>query len=221
MATGSKKSVTPSSIPAFAKSDIDQMLQSGMADFTIRQLLGLLMSNTGAAERKVYLENTTDDKPNGFYDRSLQLGTIPVDIRVPRTRHGGFRPTSLPSPYQRGYAEEVESLLLSLLASSRSVNSAKSALRKMGLSSSEHDLERVATILMDEMELRNSRPVDTDLVALFVDGKYIELREGDKLRSACIYLVVGLGLDGKNAFFVASLNQAERIWKCGKQYCAD
>jgi len=197
MATGSKKSVTPSSIPAFAKSDIDQMLQSGMADFTIRQLLGLLMSNTGAAERKVYLENTTDDKPNGFYDRSLQLGTIPVDIRVPRTRHGGFRPTSLPSPYQRGYAEEVESLLLSLLASSRSVNSAKSALRKMGLSSSEHDLERVATILMDEMELRNSRPVDTDLVALFVDGKYIELREGDKLRSACIYLVVGLGLDGK------------------------
>jgi putative transposase len=34
-------------------------------------------------------------------------------------------------------------------------------------------------------------------LALFMDGKYIELRDGDKLRSACIYIVVGLGCDGK------------------------
>jgi transposase-like protein len=67
----------------------------------------------------------------------------------------------------------------------------------MGLSRSEQDLERVAAGLIEELELRNSRPVDPDLIALFMDGKYIELRDGDKLRSACIYLVVGLGRDGK------------------------
>ena len=197
MATGSKKSVTPSSIPEFVKSDVDKILQSGLTDFSIRELLGLLISSTGTAERKVYLENTNDDQPNGFYDRSLQLGTIPVEIRVPRTRRGGFRPTTLPARYRRGYTEEVESILMGLLASSRSVNAAKTALEKMGLSSSERDLERVATSLIEELELRNSRPVDPDLIALFVDGKYIELREGDKLRSACIYLVVGIGLDGR------------------------
>jgi transposase-like protein len=27
---------------------------------------------------------------------------------------------------------------------------------------------------------------------VFVDGKYVELRDGDKLRSACIYLAIGL-----------------------------
>jgi transposase-like protein len=148
------------------------------------------------AERKVYLDNANDDKPNGFYDRSLQLGSIPVEVRVPRTRSGEFRPATLPSRYRRGYTEEVESLMVSLLASSRSVNAAKAALRKMGLSSSEQDMERVAASLMDELELRNSRPVDPDLIAVFVDGKYIELREGDKLRPACIYLAVGFGLDG-------------------------
>lgn len=197
MATGSKKSVTPSAIPEFIKSDVDKILQSGLGDFSIRELLGLLISSTGTAERKVYLENTNDDQPNGFYDRSLQLGTIPVEIRVPRTRSGEFRPATLPSRYQRGYTEEVESILVGLLASSRSVNAAKAALRKMGLSSSEQELERVAAGLIEELELRNSRPVDPDLIALFVDGKYVELREGDKLRSACIYLAVGLGLDGR------------------------
>src|SRR4030095_16113551 len=37
----------------------------------------------------------------------------------------------------------------------------------------------------------------SDMLALFVDAKYIELRDGDKLRSACIYIVVGLGCDGR------------------------
>lgn len=197
MTADPKKSLTPASVYDVAKNDINQLLQTGLADFSLRELLGLLISSTGAAERNVYLEKTSTDKPNGFYDRSLQLGTIPVDVRVPRTRTGDFRPTSLPPLYRRGYSEEVQSLLLGLLGASRSINAAKDALQKMGLSQSEKDLDRVATSLIEELELRNSRPLDPDMLAVFVDGKYVEMREGDKLRSACIYLVVGLGRDGK------------------------
>jgi putative transposase len=197
MTADPKKSLSPASISELAKNDVDQFLQTGLADFSLRELLGLMISTAGTAERGVYLEKEPTDKPNGFYDRSLQLGTIPVDVRVPRTRTGEFRPASLPSRYRRGYSEEVQSLLLGLLGSSRSINAAKDALQKMGLSSSEQDLERVAAGMIEELELRNSRPLDTDMLAVFVDGKYVELREGDKLRSACIYLVVGLDRGGK------------------------
>ena len=197
MTADPKKILAPASISAAEKNDIDRLLQAGLGDFSLRELLGVLISSTGSSERSVYLEKTPTDRPNGFYDRSLQLGSIPVDVRVPRTRTGEFRPASLPSPYHRGYSGEAESLLLGLLGSSRSVNSAKDALQKMGLSHSEQDLERVATGLIEELDLRNSRPLDPDMLAVFVDGKYVELREGDKLRSACIYLVVGLGRDGK------------------------
>ena len=48
----------------------------------------------------------------------------------------------------------------------------------MGLSRSEHDLERVAVGLIEELELRNSRPIHPDMLAVFLDGKYIELRDG-------------------------------------------
>lgn len=197
MATDPKKSLTPASVSEIAKNDVDQLLQTGLADFSLRELLGLLISSASVAERNVYLEKTNNDRPNGYYDRSLQVGTVPIEVRVPRTRSGEFRPASLPSRYRRGYSEEVQSLLLGLLGSSRSINAAKDALQKMGLSSSEQDLEQVATGLIEELELRNSRPLDPDMLAVFVDGKYVELRDGDKLRSACIYLVVGLGRDGK------------------------
>jgi len=177
--------------------EIRQFLASGLGDFSLRELLSWLLSSVGLAERQDYLERMGQDKPNGFYERSLQLGTIPVEVRLPRTRTGDFRPASLPAPYQRGYSEEIQSLLLGLLASSRSLNAARDALQKMGLSSSQQDLDQVAASLIEELELRNSRPLDPDLLALFLDGKYIEFRDGDRLRPACIYVIVGLRRDGR------------------------
>lgn len=137
--------------------DIRQALAAGLGDFSLRELLSWLLSSVGLAERKAYLERILHDKPNGFYDRSLQLGTIPLQIRVPRSRTGDFRPASLPTPYQRGYSEEIQTLLFALLASSRSLNAAKDALQEMGLSSSQQNLDLVATGLIEELELRNSR----------------------------------------------------------------
>jgi transposase-like protein len=91
--------------------------------------------------------------------------------------------------------DETQALLLSLLASSRSVNAVKDALQKMGLSSSQQELDRVATGLIEKLDLRNSRPLDPDLLALFLDGKYVEFRDGDRLCPACIYVIVGLRRD--------------------------
>jgi putative transposase len=197
MATDPKPSLPPTSASEPLPAEIRQALASGLGDFSLRELLGWLLSSVGLAERQAYLERILQDKPNGFYDRSLQLGTIPLEVRVPRTRSGDFRPASLPAAYQRGYSEEIQALLCGLLASSRSLNSAKDALQKMGLSRSQQDLDRVATGLIEELELRNSRPLDCDLLALFLDGKYVEFRDGDRLRPACIYVVVGLRRDGK------------------------
>ena len=197
MSTGSNKSLPPSPARQSEKSEIEKLLQAGLGDFSLRELLGALLSSLAHAERGAYLQNQLDDKANGFYPRSLQLGSVPVEMEVPRTRSGQFRPPSLPARYQRGYSEETQSLLLGLLSSSRSVAAAREALHKMGLSNSEQELETIAAGFIEELELRNTRPLDPDLLALFFDGKYVEIREGDRLKPACIYLVVGLGREGK------------------------
>ena len=199
MATDPKPSVSPNGAPAprALPPEVEQALASGLGNYTLRELLGCLLSSVGVAEREAYLERTGEDKANGFYDRAVQVGSLPVDLRVPRTRTGDFRPASLPGRYERGYREEVQNLLFGLLSSSRSLNSAKDALQKMGLSRSQQDLETVAASLIEELELRNSRPLPCDLLVLFLDGKYVEFRDGDRLRPACIYVVVGLRRDGR------------------------
>ncbi len=197
MPTDPNPSLAPNSPSESLPAELAQALAAGLDNFSLRELLGLVLNSLGQAERQAYLASTPADKGNGTYARSLKMGSIPLQIDVPRTRNGSFRPSLLPPPYQRDYPEQTQALLLHLLASCRSVNAAKTALRKMGLAASEEELDAVARNFIDELELRNTRPLDPDLFALFLDAKYVEVREGDRLRPGAIYLVIGLGRDGK------------------------
>jgi transposase-like protein len=197
MSSDPKSNVSQNSLSESLDQEIDRLLAAGLENFSVRELLGMMLSAAGQAERRAYLAQTSADKGNGGYERSLNVGSIPVEVQVPRTRSGNFRPRTLPPPYQRGYSEEVQALLLGLLGSSRSLNAAKTALRKMGLGSCTEELDSVATGLVEELELVNTRPVDPDLLAIFLDGKQVDVRDVDRLRAACIYLVVGLHRDGK------------------------
>ena len=122
----------------------------------------------------------------------------------------------LPLPYQRGYTQSTQELILALLCSSRSVNSAKCALRNLGLPISEQALDQVSKDFIEDFRLHNSRPLPTDLLALFVDGKYVEVRDGDQLRPATIYVAVGLQRDGtKRILACIARNGRENLedWK--------
>ena len=42
-----------------------------------------------------------DNKANGYYGRTLNVGSFKIDLNVPRDRKGRFRPKVLPEPYRR------------------------------------------------------------------------------------------------------------------------
>src|SRR5215472_2861418 len=96
MATDPKASLSPNRSPEPLPAEVEQALASGLGPYTLPERLGWLLSSLGVAERQAYLERIGRDKPNGFYDRGLQVGTVPLELRVPRTRLGDFRPASWP-----------------------------------------------------------------------------------------------------------------------------
>jgi transposase-like protein len=188
----------PGDPPADLQREVDRALAAGGLDqLGTRELLGVLLSCLFHAERGNHLEQSVGDKGNGAYDRGVNVGSLPIEVEVPRTRSGDFRPSQLPPPYQRGYGDAAGALLRQLVAASRSMGAARQALRGLDLPISDEALNSVARHFIEEFELRNTRPLDTDLLALFIDGKYVEVREGDRLRPSCVYLTVGLGRDGK------------------------
>lgn len=202
--------------PAAWQAEIEQAVAGDLANLTLRELLGMLLTRVATAERSLFLEQRSDDKANGFYGRRLQLGSTALDLAVPRTRSGDFRPSILPDHWQRAVPEERQRLLLGLLASARSVNAAKESLRQMGLSHSEPQLQAIADELCEDFELRRTGPVETDLLALFLDAKAVEIRDADRLRAGTIYVAVGLGRDGRKrvvACEIATRRENTDDWK--------
>jgi hypothetical protein len=59
------QSRAPAALSETAQNQADPLLATGLADFTLRELWGLLISGTGRAERQVSLEKTAADKANG------------------------------------------------------------------------------------------------------------------------------------------------------------
>ena len=216
MSSDPKSNVSQNSLTDSLDKEIDRLLAAGLENFSVRELLGMMLSAAGQAERRSYLTETPGDKGNGTYERSVNVGSIPVDIRVPRTRSGHFRPATIPPPYERGYSEEIQALLLGVLSSARSINAAKNALRKMGLGACSEELDLVASGFVEELELVNSRPIDPDMLAVFLDGKYVEVKEDERLRPACIYVVIGLHRDGKKKVlgcFIKHARENLEAWK--------
>lgn len=110
MPTDPNPSLAPNSPSESFPTEIAQTLAAGLGPFSLRELLALILNSLSQAERQAYLSAAHADKANGSYARSLKMGSIPLQIDVPRTRGGSFRPRLLPPPYQRDYPEETQAL---------------------------------------------------------------------------------------------------------------
>lgn len=194
---------TENASSSFDPGSMDQLIKqfsemnNGFADISLQQFLGEMLSRMAQKERSFFLENNAFDKANGFYSRNLSLGSIPLSLNVPRVRSGDFRPALLPDKHQRVFADEHRCILLNLLASSRSKEAAKEALAGLKLPYSEKQVDEIITELLEDFKLKNTSPLDPDLLALFMDGKHIEIRDGGILKPYVIYLMIGLTLEGK------------------------
>lgn len=195
--TNPKNKVADSYLPDHLQQELQHAVNGGLGELSLRPLLSMLLSSVFESERRQYLQKAPQDKGNGAYERSLNLGSMPLSVSVPRTRSGGFRPSTLPKRYQRSYPAELQSVLFSLMTSSRSLSAAKDGLRKMGLPVPESEIDAIANDVVEDLDLRNSGPIEPDQLAVYMDAKYIEWRQGDRLVPACIYVVIGLGQDGK------------------------
>jgi hypothetical protein len=66
MATDPNPSVAPQSLPEPLPADITQALAAGLGDFSLRELLGLVLTQLSHAERQAYLARIPADKGNGL-----------------------------------------------------------------------------------------------------------------------------------------------------------
>jgi transposase-like protein len=93
------------------KLNIDQLLENiskndliganGISSNGLAALVENIIHEIMNKEKNEFLNNATNDKSNGSYERSLNTSIGKLNLNVPRVRSGEFRSSLLPEKYQR------------------------------------------------------------------------------------------------------------------------
>ena len=132
---------TPWSLPQI------QALRKGATAKLLEKAFEVVMK----AERDLHLEGQSEDKGNGYYERSLGTPMGTLAVAVPRDRDGDFRPQILPRPHLRDIEERAE-MLQALFGVSYSPSSIGSVLHALGMHYSPEQLEGLRRYYLEEYQ---------------------------------------------------------------------
>lgn len=154
------------------------------------------------------------DQANGFYQRSLTTRLGVLDLKVPRTRHGGFHPQLLPRYQRREKAvnEAIKSVFL-LGVSTRQTGAALASLIDEAVSAS--TVSQIAKVLDPLVAQWHRRKIEDYYQFLIFDGVSVRIRLVGKVQRRVALCAYGITLEGTRELidFLLVKAEGEDTWK--------
>ena len=160
----------------------EQMLQGEM-DYH----LGYKSNDKGPKE--------TDNRRNGYTNKTLRTTHGEVEIASPRDRDGSFEPIIVPK--RQSDVSEIEDKVLSMYARGMSQRDISSTVEEIyGFSVSHEMISNITDRILPELEEWQIRPLRKCYAFLFVDCMYVSLRQNYEVSQCAVYVILGYDLDG-------------------------
>ena len=83
------------------ENEVRELVRGALPDKTAAMVVQLRIDWFHRREREFYLRKHPEDIANGHdHRKKVSLGSVPMELEVPRTRSGKFKPSRLPAPYR-------------------------------------------------------------------------------------------------------------------------
>lgn len=137
------------------------------------------------------------DYRNGYYTRDLATGFgLLQDLRIPRSRKGGFQP-SLFQRYERR-KRDVEQFIQALFFAGVSTRAVAEVLEILwGYAPSASTVSAVVAQIEAEVKAFHQRDLADDYVYLFLDGLTVTLKELPTAKKRLVLVAYGITRDGR------------------------
>jgi transposase-like protein len=133
---------------------------------------------------------------NGKYKRQVRSSGGSVEVAVPRDRQGEYQP-SLLHKYETS-SNELEDKIITLYAKGLSVRDIHDSLQEMyGVDISATTISAVTDKVWPLVEAWQSRPLEAVYALIYLDCIVVNLRREGRIENVAIYVVLGVGLDGR------------------------
>lgn len=137
----------------------------------------------------------TDNRRNGYIDKTVRSSFGEIPVSVPRDRDGSFEPQAIPKRSKD--ITGIEDKVLSKYGRGMSQRDISSTIEEIyGFSLSAESISNITDRVLDEAEAWQNRPLKPFYPFLFVDCLYVPIRQDYETKNCAVYVILGYDLDG-------------------------
>lgn len=150
----------------------------------------------------------TENRRNGYGEKTLKTSYGEVPIEVPRDRDGTFEPQIVPK--RKKDVSEIENKVLAMYARGMSQRDISSTIEDIyGFSVSHEMISDITDAILPEVEEWRNRPLKKCYAFLFVDCMYVTMRSDYEAKETAVYSILGYDLTGRKEILGLWLNPTE------------
>lgn len=165
-------------------------------------------------EREKYLEENESTRGNGYYKRRPKTILGDMELEIPRTRDGNFKPSIIPERKRITFVLDdiLQALFYAGLSSRKTTEVIKNLL---GSSVSASFVSANSEIPEEVINKFINREFTEEYPVIYIDATYISLMR-DTVSKEAVYTVLGLKKDGGReilAYFLPGGEEKATVWK--------
>ena len=138
---------------------------------------------------------STNNRRNGYTDKTVKSSMGEIDIRTPRDRDGSFEPQLIPKRAKD--VSGIEDKVLSMYAKGMSQRDIADTIEEIyGFEISHETISTITDRAIDTAREWQNRPLKKFYTFLFVDCLYVNIRKDLETKSCAVYVILGYDIDG-------------------------
>lgn len=192
--------------------DVYSLLRDSFKDI-LQELLEAEMDASLGYSKNHKAGLDTDNKRNGYSQKTIksQFGEFPLDI--PRDRNGEFEPKLVPK-HQRDVSG-IEEKVIALYARGMSTRDIHDQIQDLyGIEMSAEMVSKITDRILPEVKEWQSRPLNSLYPFVFMDAIHYKVRDEGRIVSKAAYIVLGVTTEGYKDILSITVgaNESSKFW---------
>lgn len=160
----------------------------------LNSVLQMMLNAMMKSERTTHLQESENNKANGYRSGSVFGYGHQIELRIPRDRLSNFTPTILTLfRNQESYIKEVSFQLYTKGLTTRDVSDVMNVI--YGKHYSKSKVSDISQSFYQQMQAWRNRTLDTHYPVIYIDGLHVKLKRGNRYENECFYIILGLKED--------------------------